>query len=69
MSQKKRLSDDDVIESAVKLLEEFQRNINRAVRERGWNGSEPNALNVIDVGLFGLLCQAKILTGKAKPHD
>lgn len=63
-SKPRRLTDKEVNESCVSLLETFQAKVNGAVHERGLKGDEPHVLNVINTGLFGLLCQARLFV----PH-
>lgn len=63
---KNRLSDEDVNESCVQILRTFQAKVNAAVRERGLTGDEPHVLNVINIGLFGLLCQASLYVPEKK---
>lgn len=55
-----RLTDESVESSAVQVLETFQRAVASSVKERGFDGKEPRLLNVLNTGLFGLLCQCRL---------
>lgn len=49
----------DTPESLAEAIEALQRRANKAVRAAKLKGDEFHPLNMIDLGLFGLTCQAK----------
>ena len=57
---KPTLSEQSLSESCVQILRTFQAKVNEAVRDAGLKGDEPHVLNIINTGLFGLLCQARL---------
>ena len=64
MAENRRLTDLEVEESAVQLLETFTAKIAAAIRERKLDGHEVNVLNIMHNGLFGLLMQCRIFRPK-----
>lgn len=63
MSEIPELSEKEEIESLAQLIEEVQHTVNKAVRRRGLKGDEFHPLNILDVALFGVCCQARIAAG------
>ena len=57
---KPKLSEQEISESCVQILRTFQGMVNKAVGDAGLKGNEPHVLNIINAGLFGLLCQARL---------
>lgn len=66
MSESKKpieLSEQAELESLAKTIQTLQRATNRALRRRGLTGDEFHPLVVIDIGLFNLMCIARLAAG------